>query len=234
MRKTKEICRLADAGLTARAIGRVLGASNSTVSDTISRMKAAGLAWADVEAMPQADLERRLYREQGHAAPDPRQPDWAYVHKELGRRHVTLQLLWHEYRAEHPDGFGYSWYCERYRAWSKRADPVMRQHHAFGEKVFVDWAGDTVDLIDADTGEITDAHLFVAVLGASNLTYVEAFRNEGTEAFLTGRALESGATRYRSVKSILESGLDSVSLSAPPPPPPVTDHDNVRGADYYA
>jgi transposase len=193
MRKTKEICRLADAGLSARAIGRVLDASNSTVSDTISRLKAAGLAWADVEVMPEADLERRLYREQGHVAPDPRQPDWAYVHKELGRRHVTLQLLWHEYRAEHPDGFGYSWYCERYRAWGTRIDPVMRQHHAFGEKVFVDWAGDTVDLVDADTGEITSAHLFVAVLGASNLTYVEAFRNEETEAFLTGHV---GAFSY--------------------------------------
>ncbi len=193
MRKTKEICRLAAAGLSARAIGRVLGASNSTVSDTISRLKAAGLAWADVEVMPEADLEHRLYREQGHTASDPRQPDWAYVRKELGRRHVTLQLLWHEYRAEHPDGFGYSWYCERYRAWSKTIDPVMRQHHAFGEKVFVDWAGDTVDLVDADTGEITSAHLFVAVLGASNLTYVEAFRNEETEAFLTGHA---GAFAY--------------------------------------
>ena len=186
MRKTKEICRLADAGLSARAIGRVLGASNSTVSDTISRLKAAGLPWADVDAMSETDLERRLYREQGHAAPDSRQPDWVYVRKELGRKHVTLQLLWHEYRAEHPDGYAYSWFCERYHAWAKTIDPVMRQQHYFGEKVFVDWAGDTVPLIDADTGEVSAAHLFVAVLGASNLTYVEAFGNEETESFLTG------------------------------------------------
>ncbi|MDO9108897.1 MAG: hypothetical protein Q7U89_07935 [Coriobacteriia bacterium] len=101
MRKTKEICRLADAGLSARAIGRVLGASNSTVSDTISRLKAAGLLWADVDTMSETDLERRLYRERGHVAPDPRQPDWAYVHKELGRRHVTLQLLWRLCRRRH-------------------------------------------------------------------------------------------------------------------------------------
>jgi len=79
MRKTKEICRLAGAGLSARAIGRVLGASNSTVSDTISRLKAAGLTWADAEVMPEADLQRRLYREKGHIASDPRQPDWAYT-----------------------------------------------------------------------------------------------------------------------------------------------------------
>jgi len=96
MRKTKEICRLAGAGLSARAIGRVLGASNSTVSDTISRLKAAGLTWADAEVMPEADLERRLYREHGSVATDPREPDWSHVRTELSRRHMTLQLLWHE------------------------------------------------------------------------------------------------------------------------------------------
>lgn len=193
MRKTKEICRLTETGMSGRAIGRVLGVSNSTVSDTISRLKAAGLSWADVDAMSQAGLERRLYREPGQVAADPREPDWAHVQQEIRRKHVTLQLLWYEYRDAHPNGYGYSWFCERYRAWSRRIDTVMRQHHTFGEKVFVDWAGDTVPLIDADTGEVTSAHLFVAVLGASNLTYVEAFRDEGTEAFLTGHV---GAFSY--------------------------------------
>jgi transposase len=186
MRRTKEICRLAAASLTGRAIARSLGASSSTVGDAIARLKAAGLTWEHVETMSESELERRLYREHGQVAPDPREPDWGRVCEELRGRHVTLQLLWFEYRSEHPGGYGYSWYCERYRAWLKKADPVMRQTHAFGEKLFVDWAGNTVDIVDADTGEVTAAHLFVAVLGASNLMYVEAFRNEETAAFLAG------------------------------------------------
>jgi len=186
MRRTKEICRLLDAGLTGRAIARSLGASSSTVGDAITRLKAAGLAWEDVEPLSESELERRLYREQGHTAPDPRIPDWGRVRKELGLKHTTLQLLWCEYRAEHPDGFGYSWYCAHYRSWLTTADPVMRQTHKYGDKLFVDWAGDTVPLICADTGEVTDAHLFLAVLGASNYLYIEAFRDEAQAAFLTG------------------------------------------------
>lgn len=186
MRKTKEICRLTDAGLSGRAVARVLGVSNSTVSDVCSRLRAAGLTWVDVEPMPETVLERRLYSGQGETVADEREPDWAAVRTELGRRHMTLQLIWSEYLRDHPDGYSYSWFCEKYRAWRKTADPVMRMEHTFGEKLFVDWAGDTVDILDADTGEIRPAHLFVAVLGASNYTYLEAFRDEGIESFLTG------------------------------------------------
>lgn len=187
MRKTREICRLAHLKLSGRAIARAVGTSNSTVSDALSRLKAADLTWADIEPMSQCQLERRLYREAGEVASDPREPDWTAVRLELANdQHVTLQLLWAEYRREHPDGYSYSWYCERYRAWRARADPVMRQEHVFGQKVFVDWAGDTVPLIDAESGEVTSAHLFVAVLGASNYTFIEAFPDEGTSSFLKG------------------------------------------------
>jgi transposase len=188
MRKTREICRLSDAGLSGRAIGRAVGVSNSTVSDALSRLAAAGLSWPDVEAMPESELERRLYREQGETAPDPREPDWAHVHEEMSRPHVTLQLLWHEYKREHSDGYQYSWFAEKYRLWRRTLDPVMRLTHTFGEKLFVDWAGDTVPVVDADTGEITAAHLFVAVLGASDYTFLRAYRTEDTEAFLTAHA----------------------------------------------
>lgn len=189
MRKTKEICRLAEeVGLSGRAIARVCGISNSTVAATLSRLAAAGLSWPTVSAMSETELERLLYREQGQTAPDPLEPDWIHVRTELSRKHVTLRLLWEEYRQEHPDGYGYSWWCAHYRKWLATADPVMRQVHVFGEKVFVDWAGDTVPVVDAATGEIAEAYLFVAVLGASNYTFVEAFRCEDTEAFLTGHA----------------------------------------------
>ena len=101
-------------------------------------------------------------------------PDWARAHQELKQKGVTLFLLWQEYRAAHPDGYQYSWFCERYRAWRGKLDVVMRQDHRAGEKLFVDYAGQTVPVTDRATGEIRDAQVFVAVLGASNYTYAEA------------------------------------------------------------
>jgi transposase len=116
---------------------------------------------------------------------DPLEPDWARVHEELRRhKHVTLQLLWQEYRRDHPDGYGYSYFCQHYRAFLGRIDVVMRQTHRAGEKLFVDWAGDTVPYIDAKTGEVRQAHLFLAVLGFSNYTFARAYPDERTESFL--------------------------------------------------
>ena len=106
-------------------------------------------------------------------------PDWSHVHEELSRRGVTLLLLWEEYRAEHPDGYGYSRFCDLYRDWRKTISPTMRQTHAAGEKLFVDFAGDTVPVFDAAIGIERRAHIFVAVLGASNYTYAEARWTEG-------------------------------------------------------
>jgi transposase len=120
-------------------------------------------------------LERLLYPPPLVAAKDRRaQPDWATIHRELRRPGVTLQLLWEEHRAVHPEGYGYSRYCELYRAWEGRLSPTMRQLHVAGERMFVDYAGTTLEVVDATTGEVHVCQLFVAVLGASNLTYVEA------------------------------------------------------------
>ena len=120
-------------------------------------------------------LEERLY---GRAAPPPAEqrpvPDWALVHRELRRKSVTLQLLWTEYRAGRPDGFGYTWFTQHYRAWAGRLDVVLRQDHRAGEKLFLDFAGQTIPITDPLTGEIWQVQLFVAVLGASNYTYAEA------------------------------------------------------------
>jgi transposase len=87
---------------------------------------------------------------------------------------VTLMLLWEEYRAADPQGFAYSWFCEHYRAWAGKLDVVMRQTHHAGEKLFVDYAGQTVEVIERASGEVRRAQIFVAVLGASNYTYAEA------------------------------------------------------------
>lgn len=186
MRKTREILRLKfETELSQRAIARAMGISNSTVTDVLHRLVAAGLAWPLPEAMGDDELEARLYREQGASAADPHQPDWASVHAELARKHVTLQLLWTEYRAVHPEGYGYSWFCEHYRRFAGRIDLVMRGNHKAGEKLFVDWAGKKLPYLD-ENGELREASLFLAVLGASNYTFAEAFADQRSESFLTG------------------------------------------------
>ena len=190
MRKTKEILRLkAETDLSQRAIARAVGVSNATITDVLHRLEASGLAWPLPEGMGDAELEARLYRPSGARAPDPREPDWAKVHAELrSHKHVTLQLLWQEYRRDHPDGYGYSYFCQHYRAYLGRIDLVMRCHHRAGEKLFVDWAGDTLPYIDPVTGEVHEAHLFLAVLGFSNYTFARAYENERTESFLDAHA----------------------------------------------
>jgi transposase len=185
MRRIREILRLRfEAGLSQRAIARAIGVSNSTVSEAFTRLAEAGLAWPLPEGLPDAELEERLYRARGAPVADPREPDWTVVHAALARKHVTLRLVWTEYRAAHPGGYGYSWFCECYRAFEKRLDVVMRQNHKAGEKLFVDWAGDAVPYLDAGSGELRRAALFLAVLGASNYTYAEAFADQATESFL--------------------------------------------------
>ena len=100
-------------------------------------------------------------------------PQWSELHRELRQPDVTLALLWQEYKAAHPEGLQYSWFCDQYRAWASKLDVVMRQEHRAGEKLFVDYAGRTVAVVDRHTGELRQAQVFVAVLGASNYTFTE-------------------------------------------------------------
>ena len=124
---------------------------------------------------PERALEARLFPSVEVSARVERAiPDWAQVHTERRRPGVTLALLWEEYKAEHPQGLQYSQFCERYRVWRGRIDVVMRQTHRAGEKLFVDYAGQCVAVVDPITGELRNAQIFVAVLGASNYTFAEA------------------------------------------------------------
>jgi transposase len=115
----------------------------------------------------------------------PALPDWTNIHQELRRKGVTLLLLWQEYRQADPQGYGYSRFCELYRRWAGTLDPVLRQVHHPGEKLFVDWAGQQMEIHNAQNGSLTKAHLFVAVLGASNKTYAEAFADEQLGSWIT-------------------------------------------------
>jgi transposase len=180
MRKIRDVLRLSAAGMSKRKIAASLGVSATAAGDCIRRARRAGLTWPLPDGLTDEALERRLFPAPSVAAKDRRpQPNWAVVHRELRRPGVTLQLLWEEHRAVHPDGHGYSRYCEIYRAWAGRLTPTMRQNHVAGERMFVDYAGTTLDVIDGLTGELLTAQLFVAVLGASSLTYAEATWTQG-------------------------------------------------------
>src|SRR5215211_3247503 len=176
MRSVREILRLRAEGLSDRAIARSTRLARSTVSDYAGRAVAAGLSWPLPEGLTDTALEALLFVRGGPAAGARRkpEPDWASLHRELRRAGVTLMLLWQEYRASAPEGYGYSRFCELYEAWESRLSPVMRQVHPAGERLFVDYAGQTVELVDGRTGEVRTAQVFVAVLGASSYTYAEA------------------------------------------------------------
>lgn len=176
MRKIAEALRLRAAGLSTRKIASSLGVGQSTVTEYLKRAERSGLSWPLPDGVTDADIERRLFEPQdGTTRRGLVPPDWATVHRDLRRKGVTLSLLWEEYRAAHPgDGYGYSRFCDLYRRWEGRLSPTMRQHHVAGERVFVDYAGDTVEVVDGKTGEVRAAQVFVGVLGASNYTYAEA------------------------------------------------------------
>lgn len=180
MRKIREALRLRASGLTTREVGDSIGVGRTSVSEYVGRAARAGLSWPLPDHLTDAALEALLF-----PAPPPDaaatypKPNWTHVHRELRKPGVTLSLLWEEYREAHPRGYGYSRFCELYRRWEGKLTPVMRQHHVAGEALYVDYAGQTFEIIDAETGEVRQAQFFVAALGASNLTYAEVTWTQG-------------------------------------------------------
>jgi len=173
MRKIREILRLTWLHkIGARQTARSCGISHSTVKEYVRRATAAGLTWPAVEALSAEEVERRLFESVTSPRPTRPLPGWEEIHAELKRRGVTRQLLWEEYRIRHPEGYSYSRFCELYQAWAGKLDVSMRQSHKAGEKLFVDYSGQTMSV--SCNGEVRTAEIFVAVLGASNYTYAEA------------------------------------------------------------
>jgi transposase len=177
MRKIAEVLRLKwECQLSNRAIARSCSISHSTVSEYLRRAQEAGLSWPLPAELDEDTLYELLFPK---ATRNPSSrvipcPDWSWIHTELRKKSVTLRLLWVEYREAHPDGYGYSQFCALYREWSKHLNPSMRLSHKGGEKVFVDYAGQTVPLVDPHSGEVHETQIFIGVLGASNYTYAEA------------------------------------------------------------
>ncbi len=175
MRKIREILRLNWASqLSKRAIAKSCSIARSTVADCLDRAANASLSWPLPENLDDTALERLLYPPLVISEAARAQPQWPLLQKEMQRKGVTLALLWDEYKANHPEGYQYSQFCKLYRDFVARVDCCMRQCHLAGEKLFVDYCGQTVPLTDPQTGAVKEAQVFVAVMGASSYTYAEA------------------------------------------------------------
>ncbi len=180
MRKIQEVLRFhPECGRSHRAIAQTVRASPTTVGDYLRRARLAGLTWPLSPGMTEMALEAALFLPQAGSQVKRPEPNWAAVHRQVGRSGVTLDLLWQEYRECHPDGYQYRGFCEHYRAVAGALPVTLRQSHAPGERLFVDYSGQTVTIIDVATGEERQAQIFVAVLGASRYTDVEATWTQG-------------------------------------------------------
>jgi transposase len=176
MRKIKEVLRLhCEKGLSVRQIGKSLGIGRSTIRDYLGRARQAGLSWPLPSDLDEATLEHQLFPSL-HAIPQEKRqmPSPEYLHQELKKKGVTLQLLWHEYKEKNPNGYQYSQFCRIYHQWAEKLDPCLRQVYKAGEKLFVDYAGQTMEITNPETGEVEQVQIFVATLGASNYTFAEA------------------------------------------------------------
>ncbi len=172
MRQIRQALRLhLEAGLSYAQVGRAVGIGKGTVGKFLLLARAAGVDWAVAQTLSDQELEERLYRPAVPRASRQLEPDFAWIHQELKRPGVTLQLLWEEYQRASEPAYKYTSFCVKYRAWTLGLKRSMRQTHIAGERLFVDYAGQTVAVIDAGSGEIRRAQIFVAVLGASNYTY---------------------------------------------------------------
>ena len=192
MRKIREVLRLKyTANLSNSQIGTSCNLSKECVRKYVKRAEKAGLSWPLPEEMDDLTLEGLLFKAE-YRPPHMPTPDWKVVYQEMKKKGVTLVLLWEEYKQIYPDGLQYSRFCELYRNFRSKLHPTMRQTHKAGEKLFVDFSGLTVPWVDKLTGEIYKAEIFVAVLGASNYTYVEALDSQSLPCWIEThvRALE--------------------------------------------
>lgn len=199
MRKIREVLRLKfERGHGHRLIAASCGIGVATVSEYLRRARDSGVGWADAQALSDAELEVRLFPKAQYVTQVERAAiDLEWVHRELRRSGVTLQLLWSEYvqaaqRSGGAEPYQYSQFCALYTAWRSKLDVVMRQVHRAGEKAFIDYSGKKPTVVDAQSGEARQVELFVMVLGASNYTFAEATLTQkiGDFAGSITRALE--------------------------------------------
>lgn len=221
MRKVREVLRLKfECGRSNRQIARSCGIGAGSVSEYLQRARDSATIWEDAKALSDAELEARLFQAPQYRASLPRAPlDLEWVHRELRRTGVTLQLLWTEYveaaetRAGEKPPYQYTQFCEHYHRWRGRLDLVMRQTHRAGEKAFIDYSGKRPFIIDASTGEIIEVELFVMVLGASNYTFAEVTRSQQIPDFIG--SLTRGLEFFGGVTEVLVPDQLRSAVSGP-------------------
>jgi transposase len=187
MSKIKEVLALKYVSkLSSRQIATLTGISQSTVSEYCSKFKSLEMEIDVFLALDEVKAQKLFYpKVQSRKTPTAKpHPDWNYIHQELKKKGMTRQLLWEEYRQNHPNGLGITQFKEYYTRFKKRLNPSMRQLHYAGDKLFVDYSGLTMPIHNAKTGEITSAQIFVSVLGASGYTFVHAVADQSTESFI--------------------------------------------------
>ncbi len=220
MRKIRDVLRLRlGHGLPQRAIGQSLRLGQATVNDYLRRARLADLAWPLPADMDDIRLEALLFPPIPDVPADQRPvPDWAVVHQEMRRPNITLALLWEEYSTGTANAFGYSWFCDLYREWVGHLKPTLRQVHPAGEKLFVDFAGQTMEVFDGATGEGRRAEIFVAVLGASSFIYAEASWTQGLSDWIgvhVNALAAIGGVPRQIVSDNLKSGITKACFFEP-------------------
>ena len=185
MLKIKEVFRLKyESKLSARKISRALNISHTVVNGYVKRFESLSFTYDELMALSDREIVSKLFDPESKPSKYPI-PDWSKVHQELRNKIVTLELLHEEYRKDYPDGhYGYTWFCNHYKAYAKKLSPSMRQIHKAGEKVFIDFSGVRQAIADGRTGEIVYAEIFVAVLGASGYPFVIAVPSQKKADFI--------------------------------------------------
>jgi len=213
MRNIREVLRLGmTCGSSAREIGRSLRITHPTAQKYLLAATAAGLTWDQVKAMDDESLSWMV--RSGAKDPEPSRPlpDYALVHQELKKKSVTINLLWQEYKAAHPDGYQETQFRRYYYKFARSLEVSMRQRHKAGESMFVDYAGQTIPIHDRATGKVSQAQIFVAALGASNYSFAEATPDQGMASWVGShvRAFEYfGGVSEKVVLDNLKSGVTS-------------------------
>lgn len=172
-----------DERLSKREVARVLQLSPGTVRNYLQRAEAAGISWPLPQDLTDAALEALLFPDSDRDPVRP-QPDWTQVQKQLSRKGMTLERIWFAWIQENPDGYSYGYFCRRYKQWCRSKKVTMRLHHKAGEKLYVDFAGKAIEVIDPETGQVTKAQIFVATMGGSNYTYVEAVPDQTLRSWI--------------------------------------------------
>ena len=218
MRKTREILRLYhELKLGKKQIAKICAVSPSTVVEYVRKSETVGLRWPLSEALDDTAIESLLFPAEPKTSCRPL-PVMAELRKELQVKGVTLMLLWQEYKERSPEGYQYSQFCDIYRRWTKTLDLSLRQEYLAGEKLFIDFAGKTIPITNRYTGQITEAEIFVAVLGASNYTYAEAVQSQSLPSWIGAhtRAFEYfGGVSALLIPDNLKSGVSKACRYEP-------------------